>query len=229
MGENSFLRYLAASAVWVAIGIAVALPLYIWGSDRAPEFYGGFIAAIVAAIAVVLGSYYQAELTRKRDAALRDQERTASALDLLFWIENAADEMNFIAAILADMKDRVAVAPSDGALDMPLERFREVVSAKFISELPIRAREASQLPAGLSEPVTRTLYQTFRTADRVWHLRGAIDVYRPSLKALEQHLIVVQAREHQLRDCALSLRAYLFDRNLLAWAQADEVESDSAN
>jgi hypothetical protein len=227
MGRITLLQYLVASAVWVAVGIAVALPLYIWGSDKAPEFYGAFTAAIVAAIAVILGSYYQAELARKRDAALYEQERTASALDLLFWIENAADEMNFIAEILTGMRDRIAQAPNDPELDMPLERFRESVSAKFMNELPARAHEASQLPAGLAEPVTRTLYQTSRTADRIWHLRGASAHYRPRLKDLQQHILVAQAREKQLRMCARSLRTYLFGTDALAYPPEDEIGDDS--
>ena len=79
---NQFLRNLAAGAVWAGVGFAAAIPLLIWGSDKAPEFYGAFTAAIVAAIAVILGAYYQAELARRRDDAIAKQLQIAEATDL---------------------------------------------------------------------------------------------------------------------------------------------------
>ena len=64
-----------------AIGFAAALPLVIWGSGKYPEFYGAFTAAIIAAAALIFGSFYQDSLTREREGLLLQQAKIAEAID----------------------------------------------------------------------------------------------------------------------------------------------------
>jgi hypothetical protein len=208
MWQSPIVRSVAPSLIWVAVGIAVALPLYIWGSDKAPEFYGAFVAAIVAAVAVILGSYYQAELTRRRDDVLREQDKIACAVDLYFWMENAADEMDFIASMLDRMQDRL-VSSGEEQLSMPLGQFREIVTARFMDELLARARIASRMPPSIAAPITKTLYLTFRAVDRVYHYRGAVEHYKPGQKQLEQQIFISRARADRLREACDLLGSYL--------------------
>ena len=100
IGRNKPLRGFGTALVGAAVGAVILVPFLLWGSGRAPEFFGAFTAAIVAAIAVVLGAYYQADLTRQRDNELRRQAQIAEATDLCFWLEYAANEMDFIAEAL---------------------------------------------------------------------------------------------------------------------------------
>jgi hypothetical protein len=45
-----------------ASGVVFIFPFLIWKSNQAPEYFGAFIAAIVAAVAVIVGAHYQAIL-----------------------------------------------------------------------------------------------------------------------------------------------------------------------
>src|ERR1700729_108730 len=104
---SPFVRSLAAGAVWAAVGLAAVVPFLLWGNDKAPQFYGAFMAAIVAAIAVVLGAYYQAELTRRRDDEIARRQEIAEATDLYLWLGHAVGEMNFIVQFMQEIHDRL--------------------------------------------------------------------------------------------------------------------------
>ncbi len=186
-------RYLIIGLTAAAVCIAAAIPFALWGTGKAPEFYGAFTAAIVAAIAVVVGAFYQSDLTRRRDDALRRQDQIAEAIDLRLWLEHAADELDFIVSIL-DRTIRQMTSDDKFQVDMSLDQFREVISPKFSDDLLARARAATRLPPGLAGQIARTLYKTFHTADRVLLLRGASEDYRPEKDQLEKYLFVLRRR-----------------------------------
>lgn len=184
MKSSQLLRYLASGAVWAALGFAAVIPFLLWGSDKAPEFYGSFVAAIVAAVAVVLGAYYQAELSRRRDDEILKQTQIAQATDLFLWLEHAIGEMEFIARVLSGIRDSLA-NKGETSLDMPIEQYREVVSSQFMEELRDRAKTAARLSPALGIIVAPILCDTFLAIDRVYRFRGSSPSFKPSAQNVE--------------------------------------------
>jgi hypothetical protein len=77
-------------AIFLAL---VFLPFAVAGTDKAAEFYGAFAAAIVAAIAVILGASYQAHLTRRRDDEVRVAELVVAAKEIFLWLDKSIFEL----------------------------------------------------------------------------------------------------------------------------------------
>lgn len=186
MGKPSLISKFSTIALGVAVGFAAAIAILSWGTAKAAEFYGAFTAAIVAAVAVILGAYYQAELTRQRDKEIRLEEQAASALDLLYWLEHAIAELNFIVQLLVEVGEDFRAGKLDDK-ELPIEQFREMVSANFMNELLVRAKETTRLPPSIAQPVTKILYRTFTTADRVYHLRGGVEPFRPGQEKIDRY------------------------------------------
>lgn len=222
-----FLRYLLIGSVVAALCAATVVPIVIWGNDKTPEFYGALVTAIVAAIAVVIGAQYQADLTRKRDDALRNEERVAEAIDLCLWLEHAADELDFVISVLARTIERLAL-DGKSQVEMPLEQFRQVISPKFVDDLLVRARMATRLPPGLAGQVARTLYKTFHVADRVLLLRGASEHYRPSKEQLEKYLFVLRRRAGLIRSASENIEIYLVTSGAMTLDTTAEAEPTPA-
>jgi hypothetical protein len=211
---SPFVRSLAAGAVWAAVGLAAVIPFLLWGTDKAPEFYGAFMAAIVAAIAVVLGAYYQAELTRRRDDALAREERIAEAMDLFLWLEHAIGEMEFIGDVLSGFRAQLGEG-SATELNFPLDRYREVVSSQFMDELRDRAKAAARLSPMVGVLVAPTLYDTFLAVDRIYRFRGASPDAKFGLKQIDQHILVTNRRIAKLKEAQEAIETFL-ERNGLA-------------
>jgi len=76
----------------VLLGILSAcvliLPFVLWNTEKAAEFFGAFSAAIVAAISILVAAAYQADLTRKRDDALRQADLISEAKLLFLWLDS---------------------------------------------------------------------------------------------------------------------------------------------
>jgi hypothetical protein len=213
-------RYLVAGLALATLGLAGAVPIVFRGVSGAPEFYGAFTAAIVAAIAVVLGAYYQSELTRRRDDALLKQERITEAIDLCYWLNHASSEMEFIALILAQTRTWLT-ENGKTQVEMPLSQFREVVSSKFFEELLPKAKAAARLPAEISAMVSREIYSTFQAADRILLLRGASDSFRPTVDQLDKYLVVANRRCERLRDAFQAIEKWLVREGAIATGDDD--------
>ena len=194
--------------------MAAAVPFLLWGNEKAPEFYGAFMAAIVAAIAVVLGAHYQAELTRRRDDEIAREERIAEAMDLYLWLEHAIGELEFIGKILNEFHSRLVEHGANNHLDLSLERYREVVSSKFMDELRDRAKAAAKLSPIIGILVAPALYDTFLAVDRVYRFRGASQDAKFDLKQIERHLVVTNARIAKLRDAQEAILIFLEENGL---------------
>lgn len=208
MKSSQLLRDLASGAVWAALGFAGVIPFLLWGSDKAPEFYGSFVAAIVAAIAVVLGAYYQAELSRRRDDEILKQTQIAEATDLFLWLEHAIGEMKFIATML-DGFNRDLAARKETSLNMPVEQYREVVSSQFMEELKERAKMVARLSPTLGIIGAPALYDTFLAIDRVYRFRGASPGFKPSIQNIEQHLFITNRRITKLLEAQTKVGKFL--------------------
>jgi hypothetical protein len=208
----SFFRVLAIGAVAAAIVVAALIPFIIWGTEKAPEFYDAFTAAIVAAIAVVLGTLYQSELTRKRDETMRLQALKADFLDLYFWLRHAGSELNLMADALKLMREKSS-AGEFRPEEMSLEQFRGVLSVTFFDDLRSQTRVASQLPPGLAEKVTVPLYKTFAIYDRLFRLRGVREDYSGYKKpeALEDWENLVRSLSEKLYFAAAHIQQHLED------------------
>jgi len=216
-----FLRTLAAGAVWAAAGLAAAIPLFVWGSDKAPEFYGAFTAAIVAAVAVVLGAYYQAELTRRRDDQIAQQDRIAGATDLFLWLEHAIGEMNFIAKILESFRDGLS---QEGKLDMPLDQYGEVVSSQFMEELRDRAKSCARLSPVLAIMVAPALYDTFLAVDRIYRFRGIVGDAQLDRKQIERHVLVTRRRIAKLEEAQAEVGKFLSSSDMSSIALGSDLD-----
>ena len=203
---SQFLRSLAAGAIWAAAGIAAMIPFFVGGSDKAPQFYGAFTAAIVAAIAVVLGAHYQAELTRRRDDEVARRVEIAEATDLFFWLEHAIGEMTFIADLLQSFHDQLG---EDDVLKMPMEQYREVASSRFMEELRERAKSAARLSPVLAVAVAPTLYKTFLAVDRVHRFRGVPDDAKVGRRTIEGQLLVSRRRIAKLEEAQAETGKFL--------------------
>jgi hypothetical protein len=201
-----FLRNLATGAVWAALGLAATIPFLVWGSERAPEFFGAFTAAIVAAIAVVLGAYYQAELTRRRDDEIARRKQIAKATDLFLWLGHAIREMSFIANFLHSVRER---QKAGFGFDISIDRYREIVSAPFMEELRERARESGRLSPMLGAIVAPVLYDTFQIVDRIYHFRGALPADKFDPDGVEQHHAVTLRRVEKLRQARTAVGDFL--------------------
>jgi hypothetical protein len=173
-----------------------------------------------------LDAYYQADLARKRDESLRDQDRTADAIDLCLWLEHAADELDFVISILARTMQKMA---SDGKLhvEMPLEQFRQIISPRFIDDLPARAQMATRLPQDLASKVARTLYKTFHVADRALLLRGASEHHQPSKEQLERYLFVLRRRASRIRNASEQIEIYLVTAGAMSLDTTAEIEPET--
>jgi hypothetical protein len=210
---KSFGRIVACGTC-LALGFAAALPLVAVGSGKETEFYGAFAAAIVAAAALILRAYYQDRLERQRIASQRERDRAAEAIDLCFWLDHAASELEFIAEILERLRNKFA-SENKNQIDMPAEQFREVISSHFFEELLTRAKVASQLPQEIAGTITRDIYETFTAVDRVFRLRGASGDFRPSLEKIDNYFIILDRRIEKLRSASIVIKEHLTKNGVL--------------
>jgi hypothetical protein len=209
--QSEFVRG-AATGLFCAIGIALVLiPVLVWGRERAPEFFGAFVAAIVAAIAVVLGAFYQASLTRQRDDEIRKQEQHANAVDLVCWLDHAVSEMEFIADLLAKMSEHLEREGKTN-LDWTANRYRAVVTAEFMNEIYARAKSAARLPSPVAEAVSRSLYQSFMRVERLHWQRGIPDTFVADIAHITKHEKLVRTEADRLREAQELLSLYVGGR-----------------
>lgn len=212
--ETSVLgRTIAAGAFWFVLAVIVALPFLVWGTGKAPEFYGAFTAAIVAAVAVIAGAYYQAKLTRDRDEAIRRREALADAVELCYWLEHAADETGFIASILEEWLEHKQGTGEE--FRPPLDQLRQILTAPFMQDLPTRARAAARLPPDVCDFVSATLYKTLAAVDRIYLFRGASKDFLPTAEQLRKHLSITRHREEKLRVAHNLLLDYLVEKGVI--------------
>jgi hypothetical protein len=202
----------AAIGLALAGGVGVvAIPFLVWGSEHSPEFFGAFAAAIVAAIAVVLGAYCQHDLMRKRDAERRDIELIGETIELMFWLDYAAKEMDFIAVALREIHTRM-IECELSEIEMPVVEFRRVVSARFMDELLARAKEASKLPEKVAAPVVQTLYDTASQAERIYDLRVVSPAFKPQITDVETYIKIVQVRADKLHEAKEIIGVYVREK-----------------
>lgn len=202
-----FVQGAAIGLLCAAAIVVIAVPFLVLGSQRAPEFFGAFVAALVAAVAVIIAAYYQATLTRQRDEELRRREQYAQAVDLCCWLDHAMSELEFIAGTLVGISQRLS---NEGAtsLDWNQQRYREVVSADFMRELPARAKSAAQLPWSVAEPVAKSLYQTFMRVERLHWRQGIPDTQAITTAHLAGHEKIVRVEVERIRAAQQLLSDY---------------------
>ncbi|HEY4943079.1 MAG TPA: hypothetical protein VII56_16740 [Rhizomicrobium sp.] len=205
------LKLLRSAIIGITIALVlstIALPLAVWGTKDAPAFYGAFAAAIVAAIAVIMGSYYQNALSTQREQRLQKRVQISEAVDLSFWLRHAAEEMKFISLVLKGVQDRDSSSQTS-APEVSLTQFREIVSANFFGELQKRASDAAKLPPEIAKQVSRVIYSTFTVADRILALRGAVDSFHPSFDQIGQYILIANRRSDELRAAAQIIESWL--------------------
>lgn len=190
------------------LGFPLAFAVTFWNSTSSAEFFGAFAAAFIAAAALILGAFNQDYIERKREDDFRQQKQTADALDLCFWLDHAAQELDNILKLVREMRDTLVV-DEKANLEMPLEQFREVVTAQFLKELPQRAKAASQLPPKLASIVSRDLYRAYALADRILFLRGASSAFKPSINALNSYVMLIDHQKGKFRRSTLLVEEYL--------------------
>ena len=208
MGQRQQLRSIIFGTACATLGFAASFPLVVWQSDKAPEFYGAFYAAIIAAAALLFGTYFQDNLAKRRDEDQRTKDRIANALGLRFWLSHSVHELEFIAGVLERMKSRMT-SQGTSNISMPLDQFREGVTSQFFDELLPRAKQAALLPPNIAGQITRDIYETFTATDRIFRLRGASSDFRPSADDIEQYLFLLNVRTAKFRRAADLVEEYL--------------------
>jgi hypothetical protein len=199
---------------FAAAGFAAAILFVVPNGDKAPEFFGAFAAAIIAGVTLILGTFYQDNLTWRRDQKMRERDRNAEAIDLLFWLSHCDFELEFIASALGRIKEKLA-SENKNAIELPVDTFREIISPNFFGELLERAKAASKLPPEIAGLIAGDLYKTFTIVDRVFMLRQAVADYRPSIEAMEKYIFVVNRRKEKLQDDARLIEAHLVGKGAL--------------
>lgn len=197
-----------------ALGFAAAFFFAAPGIDKAPEFFGAFAAAIIAAAALIIATFYQNDLNRRRDQDARDRDRTASAIDLCFWLNHCDYELEFIANTLAGIQEHL-MAQGQTHSSLPMETFRTVISPRFFDDLIKRAKQAAELPAEIAGAITRDLYKTSTISDRIFLLNHAASDFRPSLKHIEEYIFLINLRREALQKGARAIAAYLMEAKAL--------------
>jgi len=207
------IKNVAVCSAGLAIGYAIGtlLPL---DSESAPEFYGAFSAAFIAAAGLIFVTYFSDSLTNKRDEKLRADDRKSEAIDLCFWLEHCDHELEFVESALTRIREKLSLEGKT-AVPIPLNQFKEVISSHFYGELLERAKAASRLTPEIAGLVAGDLYKTFTVVDRLFLLRQATSDYQPSVETIDQYIFVIGRRRKTLQDNARLLGEYLIQAKAL--------------
>jgi hypothetical protein len=210
-------RLLARVAIYgafVALGFALAFVFALPKSDKAPEFYGAFAAAIIAGATLILGTFYQETLKQEREQKREQKIRTTEAIDLCFWLQHCDGELEFIETALTRIRDRLA-NEKKMETSLSVDTFREIITSHFYGELLDRARSAARLPPEMAGLIADDLYKTFTTVDRVFLLRQAPEEYRLTFASIEKYIFLVSKRREKLQSDAELLESYLIGAGAL--------------
>jgi hypothetical protein len=90
-----------------------------------------------------------------------------------------------------------------------LDRYREIASSEFMSELRLRAREASQLPPSIAGPVTQALYRCHTAVNRTHQFRAVPDTFKPTPEYIKVHEQITRAEADRLRIAQVRLGDFI--------------------
>ena len=210
MGRFNLIKALGALLAGAAIGFALATALTFWKSNNSPQFFGALTASLIAAAALVFGAFCNDFLARKRDEDARIRERIAAAIDLHFWLEHCAEELNFIASALERLQKRL-IQGNKSTIDISIDQFKEVIASHFYNELLDRAKEASMLPPEMAGFIAAEIYKVFTTFDRLYSFKHASDKFLPSTDQVGQYAAVTISHKEKLQRASILLEQYLID------------------
>jgi hypothetical protein len=206
--SSASIKIVAVSFASVAAGFAIATLVKFQGTDNSPQFYGAFAASLVAAIALIGGAFFNDSLSRSREEETRTRDRIAGAIDLHFWMDHCAAELDFIASALARLHAKL-VSENKSAVDFSLNQFKDMISSHFYDELLDRAKSASKLPPEIAGFVTSEIYKAFTTADRILGLNHASEKFLPSTQQIDQYAKLVSMQKEKLKRTNSLVGEYL--------------------
>ena len=137
-------------------------PFAIWNADHAAQFYGSFIAAFVAAGAVVGNSFLQSRLDRKREDRARLRSSVEAELLLYAYIVFALGKIDRLKRLARAVEFKRGLDPSNPQAELVALTAEEL--SNFIpdpnDEDFRRARDhAAKLPLGVVEDVLPQMYR----------------------------------------------------------------------
>lgn len=155
-------------ALWASIplifGFAAALtlgliylPFRFADTDHAAQFYGAFLAAFVAAFAVVGNSRYNDYLARRRDAEARERNEIKNALSVWSFITRAKLHLGGVVNVMGTCtyKPMQTRAGAMEVTDSPTSKFRTAARSDYKFDQVMA--EASALPPEIAMSVVRAI------------------------------------------------------------------------
>jgi len=130
----------------------VFVPIFVWGTDHAAEFYGAFVAAIVAAGAVVGTTFLQARLASRERTALRKEEALIYALDTYVWLSKLISVFAFYETVVGNL------LTNDPKFQMTASQLRSNINIEVRNELCARTPLAAKLPGKTGHQLLNDLY-----------------------------------------------------------------------
>jgi hypothetical protein len=149
---------------FLALGI-VLVPFAVAGTDHAAQFYGSFVAAIVAAGAVVGTTTLQAHLAHNESRRIRREAFLSEALELYAWLSELAGALSYVADVL-DRWTKIIPAPT-------------LTAESLRSNLHPDARERLRAHIGIASRLQSPLGQS--TLNLLHRIDGVLDTiaYQP--------------------------------------------------
>jgi hypothetical protein len=146
-----------AFALLFGMGFAlVFIPFLVTDTEHAAEFFGAFTAAIVAAIAVILGAFYQAHLTRQRDESLRIAELIVEAKELFLWLEQSVVALSRASYRLVAFAEKIGTG-TPPQVPLTYANFRVFLSPVSQEEAAARIRALAKFPIDLGLSVSSAI------------------------------------------------------------------------
>lgn len=220
MKRLSTIKFFGILLAGMALGFAAATAVSFWGKPNSPQFYGALSASLIAAAGLIFNSIYNDFSIRRRDAEATTREKTAAAIDLHFWLDHCATELDFIASALARLHKKLT-SENKPTIDFSLEQFKEMLSSHFYEELLDRAKAASKLPPEMAGFIASKIYEAHTTADRIFGMNHASERFLPPTEQVDQYAKLVYMQKDKLKHANSLLGEYLIQIRALPRFPAD--------
>lgn len=139
----------------IGVGLCVAvLALLYFPKDGAAQFFGAFLAAIVAAGAVIGNAYYQARLVRERDDRISAQRSRADLVRLIGFVSYAYTRSAQVEVVIKGAIESARAgssSPRDAPVMIKAGTLQAIGLFDFRESLDSYLQIASELPVDLAQ------------------------------------------------------------------------------
>lgn len=222
MSNQNWTDWVSEPIVVVPVSLAFAtlmfVPFVVTDTDHAAQFYGAFVAAIIAAGAVVGNSFFQARLVDRRASLDRKHLDAQHALYLYGYIETLKAWLQGSAKLWAALKYNMPVgtnpSPNDATISS-VEVLRRGIKPDAESELQNALSLATSLPPEIAAPITITIFSTIHEWPN-YRLNFLHPQSHPERRLIEPLIALANSRVTTLDAVSLQLRDHLRKMGYLA-------------